>query len=214
MGNRIQSHRMIWTLFNNIEIPANMVINHIDCNPRNNSIENLECVSPKDNNRRKKCNIDRYDTISSNKSGVNGVLRTKTKPQSNKEYFNFSALWNENEVQQKRSFSTLKFGEELAFQMAKDWRDVKEVIESNPSLSSELEVLFNIKYKDVLSRVLPEGVHFKENHGVKDAVVCALINRGGNIRRKSFSVAKYGREEAILLATEWRKLAEVELNSL
>jgi Mg/Co/Ni transporter MgtE len=39
--------RMVWSAFNDGECPE--TINHIDGNPRNNNINNLECISIKDN---------------------------------------------------------------------------------------------------------------------------------------------------------------------
>lgn len=43
--------RLIWETFNGI-IPKGFVIDHIDCNPTNNILENLQCISYSDNIRR------------------------------------------------------------------------------------------------------------------------------------------------------------------
>jgi len=41
-------HRMIWVMHNG-SIPSGMVIDHIDINPTNNSINNLRCVTRSEN---------------------------------------------------------------------------------------------------------------------------------------------------------------------
>lgn len=40
-----QVSRLVWSAFNNSEIPEGMVIDHIDCNPTNNIPENLQCIT-------------------------------------------------------------------------------------------------------------------------------------------------------------------------
>lgn len=42
------AHRMVWEAFNG-KIPEGLVINHIDANPRNNNLENLEIVTQAEN---------------------------------------------------------------------------------------------------------------------------------------------------------------------
>jgi hypothetical protein len=44
----VKSHRIIFEAFN-YDIPDNMVIDHIDTNKINNNIENLRCVTQKEN---------------------------------------------------------------------------------------------------------------------------------------------------------------------
>lgn len=64
-GMAVQAHRLRWTIANGV-ITKGMVINHIDNNPSNNSIENLEMVS------RSKNSMNRLIS-DRNKSGVPGV---------------------------------------------------------------------------------------------------------------------------------------------
>lgn len=47
-GKRFMVHRMVWEAFNG-EIPDDMEINHINGNPSDNSIDNLELVSHQEN---------------------------------------------------------------------------------------------------------------------------------------------------------------------
>lgn len=46
----IQLHRLVWMVFHNSLIPDGYVVNHINCIPSDNSIENLEVVTYAENN--------------------------------------------------------------------------------------------------------------------------------------------------------------------
>lgn len=52
-GKMLLVHRVIWTLFND-ELSSKLQINHIDCNPSNNNISNLQLATTKQNNNLKK----------------------------------------------------------------------------------------------------------------------------------------------------------------
>ena len=202
----IAIHRVVWSLCHNREIPVGMVINHIDCNPSNNRIDNLECVTQKENSNKKFIHVYKGSVLRSNKSGINGVLRSKTSPTSDKEYFSYTATWAENNLHTHRSFSILKYGEEIALSMATDWRKVKEIIESDPELSRKLEDDFNIKYSKELYNEFPIGVSIVGNHGKPKQHFMAHWRENGVSKSKRFSINKYGYEEALRLATEYRNL--------
>lgn len=201
----IAVHRFVWALFNNCEIPEGMVINHIDCNPANNAIENLECISVKENNQ-KKSHHSIGKLMSTNNTGVTGVIKSKTSP--NKSYFNYSATWTEKEKPAHRSFAIIKYGEQLAFEMACAWRKVKEIVESNPLESYSLECDFNEKYSKYLVDEFPIGVKLKANHGKENQLFSVALSKGAVKFSKSFSIKKYGYDEALRLACEWRKQME------
>lgn len=110
------AHRLIWVLFNKTEIPRGYVINHIDCNPSNNSIDNLELVTYAENNKRKSCHIGRL--CSNNKSGINRVRETVTKPRGGCVFYNVTVVWYENSKQRNKSFAYLKYGKEEAWRLA------------------------------------------------------------------------------------------------
>lgn len=207
---RVSAHRFIWTIFNEKEIPDGMIINHMDCNPANNNISNLECVSYLENARKKSFHISDESVASSNKTGVNGVLRSKTKP--SKEYWSYSATWVENESPNHRSFSVMKYGEELAFEMACSWRKVKEIVETNIQESLRLELEFEAKYASVLEHKFTEGVSLVSNHGKPNQCFQVTFRRGSFKTSKRFSVNKYGYDEALRLAVNFRKQLEENYN--
>lgn len=45
-------HRLVWEAFNG-PIPAGYQIDHKDNNPENNSLDNLQCITPSENNKKK-----------------------------------------------------------------------------------------------------------------------------------------------------------------
>jgi hypothetical protein len=203
------AHRLVWVMFNKKEIPFGMVINHIDCNPSNNSIENLECVSFKDNNRRKKHNIS-DSLLPTNTSGINGVYRSKTTPQGveGKVYYNWTAIVYENETLNNRSFGVIRYGEELAKEMAIAWREAKECFDEDKELSDKLVEQFNIKYKDILEKRFIDGVNLAANHGKPNQCFVGTFHAKGISKTKRYSINKYGYDEAYRLACEWRKQME------
>lgn len=70
-GKGMMVHRVVMIL-NGFELDKRQVINHIDTNPCNNKISNLEVVTKSENNRRTKMQVG-IGLNSRNKSGVNGV---------------------------------------------------------------------------------------------------------------------------------------------
>lgn len=109
---KLLAHRIIWTLHNNKEIPRGYIINHIDSNPSNNSINNLECITFAENNRRKKCHS--VETT--------GVSKTKTCPKGGKIFWSYTGTCTINNKVVNKSFAILKYGEQEAFRLACEWR--------------------------------------------------------------------------------------------
>lgn len=109
-GKSFQVHRIIWILVNG-EIPNGYVIDHIDGNPFNNKISNLRCIKSGHNTQNAKRRKD-------NSTGKTGVIVTYSR---NVKYF--TAIWKENKKDKTKSFSTLKYGEKQAFDLACKHRD-------------------------------------------------------------------------------------------
>lgn len=108
------AHRIIWVLHNG-SIQDDLVINHKDCNPMNNRIENLELVSVADNNRRTTRHINNDETL--------GIHKLKSK-RNGKEYHYYSGFYIDgNGKVVRKCFSINKYGDDSAKKMAKAFRD-------------------------------------------------------------------------------------------
>ena len=104
-GKTLHIHRAIWQMVNG-EIPIGFVIDHIDGNPLNNSLENLRCIRTATNSRNKSKN-------KRNSSGVTGV-RFKDN--------GFEARVVVNDKSIFKRFGCRKYGYEEAFRLACEWR--------------------------------------------------------------------------------------------
>lgn len=105
-------HRIIYYLANG-DLDNNLVVDHVDGDPLNNSIDNLRMISRPENSRnRKKSKV--------NVSGINGVA----------EIHSFVASWSENGKKCSKTFSVLELGYLKARELAEQYR-VKKIEELN-----------------------------------------------------------------------------------
>ena len=115
-------HRIIWWLHNG-GIDADLKIDHIDGNKLNNAVNNLRLVSHT-------VNLQNQTIRRSNTSGVPGVYLYTC----GKGYENWVARWYNFKTGKDtiRSFSTNKYGFDVAFQLACECRAraIKEQIDS------------------------------------------------------------------------------------
>lgn len=203
-GRQLKAHRVIWVMHHRIEIPCGMVINHIDCDTLNNSIENLECVSIKQNNQRRKTTVIEGALQSGNTSGITGVSRLKANSIDEKaESYRYAAHIRLNDVMYSKSFAIQKYGEEFAKELAIGWRRAKQ-LELNGD-RTEMDK-FYAKNGDILLRDLPTGLFYTKDDGREYMI--AAITVSSKTKRKKLSINKYGYEEAYRLACEWRKQME------
>lgn len=112
-------HRIIWVLFNG-DIPENMVIDHIDGNTLNNSIENLRCIS-------KKLNCLNKKKSKANTSGSTGVFRFKDRKDG---YEGYTAMVIYGGRSITKNFYFHKHSEEEAMNLATEWRKAR-IVELN-----------------------------------------------------------------------------------
>jgi len=118
------AHRIVWILHNG-KIEDDLVINHINCNPTDNRVENLEICSIMQNNQRTRLMLYGEKSIK-NKTGHNGVQLLKCLNRNKtKEYFYYVGCVTVNRKLIRKLFSISKYGDQLAFEMAKNWRDMK-----------------------------------------------------------------------------------------
>lgn len=107
-------HRIIYEIFNG-NILENYQIDHIDRNTRNNNINNLRAVAPRDN-----CvNQTKHKTNTSSYTGVH------LKDNGNGTIY-WSAQWNDiNKKRCVKNFSVKKFGYEKALELAIEYRKIQ-----------------------------------------------------------------------------------------
>lgn len=122
---RIRVHKVVLALHG---IYAENVVDHIDGNPFNNKLENLRYTSISINSRNRK-------KSKNNTSGINGVSLVK-----NKEYW--CAFWYTNQKLNRKHFSIKKLGNDLAFNLAVEYR------------------------KNKISELNQQGYGYTERHGV------------------------------------------------
>lgn len=103
------AHRIIWALQHGM-VDAERVINHVDNNPSNNNITNLESVTQAVNSRRTKFHIDLSST---------GILYSVVQGK----YRYWTAFYHDlSSVRHSRSFNCDTHGDEKAKQLAIEWR--------------------------------------------------------------------------------------------
>lgn len=111
-GHRYVVHRIIWIMTYG-SIDPDLVIDHLDGNPFNNSINNLKLKTQKNNTRNTRLNVK-------NTSGFSGVyLSTNTR---GLKYY--VARWNELDGKRKsKLFSVKKLGKFTAKALAVEYRE-------------------------------------------------------------------------------------------
>lgn len=117
LGDHFKAHRIIWTLFNG-SCPDGLHIDHIDGNPSNNDIGNLRVVIPRHNMHNKSMNKN-------NTSGTTGVSYSERTQPSGLFFSKYTAhMYVPNVGKRSKSFSIQKYGEQLAFELACEQRDL------------------------------------------------------------------------------------------
>lgn len=111
---RFLVHRVIWEMFNGA-IPDGFVIDHLNGNPQDNRISNLECKTHAQNLQNCKRN-------KRNKSGVSGVHFVK----NGGKIVAVVAGIIENNVKKTKYFSVKINGLQRAIELASEWRELRK----------------------------------------------------------------------------------------
>lgn len=185
-GKQLNAHRVVWILLKG-EIPEGFVINHIDCNKRNNKIDNLEIITQKQNTRKSYRHLQEDNLV--------GISLSSDKKK-------WCASYVLNGVPSIKSFSMSLYGD-LSKDMAIDYRRIMLITEDDPTLSESLLLEFSNKYNYKLKRDFPTGVAYLGNR------FKAYKRNNGKEISKYFNINKLGYDNALSLAIKWR--TDVEL---
>ena len=118
-GGLLCNHRIVF-LLHNPDFDQSLLINHIDCNPHNNKIENLEAVTKKENNERtkmQKLGIPRKDSSTGHIGVSLHITRT----------CNYYVAYHSKDGKFTRKFFSINsLGAEAALEKAILWRKEHE----------------------------------------------------------------------------------------
>lgn len=121
-GRELMVHRVVCVL-HGYDLPRNMVVNHIDCNPLNNKIDNLEVVTQKENSRKSKIHLTGQNSKS--ESGIVGVFINNKDYADGRKRNEVSAYWeDENGDRRYKVFNIDKYGLEEAIRLAAEYRQM------------------------------------------------------------------------------------------
>ena len=146
------AHRVVWFLCKG-EDPGNFLIDHIDGNPSNNSIENLRKVTASKNSRNCKPKLN-------NKFGIRGIAIVGNRA--------YSVKWVDNCGNRKsRYFSFDKYGKDTAFALACLCRMIANDINGYDSRDGTLDSvdfssLFKYKNLELLEMLRFDNLEYVE----------------------------------------------------
>lgn len=201
-GVQCKSHRLLWVLYNKSDLDPFMVVNHINGVKDDNRPENLEAVTSAENSfktdKKKLSSIsnERGISVSFDKTGLE-IYRSA-----------FTDIFTDE--RKAASFSVSKYGREDALFLARLFRAICEAQYVSKSAMLEAEEKFKIEF----NKRNPDniygysGISLIGNHG-KASQLFSVWFRGES---KKFSINKYGYDEALRLAVNFRKQLEENYN--
>ncbi len=125
-GTEYLAHRIIYQMFRK-DICSDLVINHIDADPLNNKISNLEMVTTAENNRKTEKQVYQADEIGIRETNYNGSLSAHV----------YYSNINGKKISKKFNYST--YGKDTAWFLARKYReDMVKLIEQERIRLNEL----------------------------------------------------------------------------
>lgn len=117
-GTLYSVHRVVWSMFHG-QIPSGYHINHINCDPSDNTITNLELATQRQNARKTKMHV-KGQLSKLNTSGINGVYEERTwNGTKTKMNLYARAYWHDADGKAvRKSFAYSKYGKEEAWRLA------------------------------------------------------------------------------------------------
>lgn len=134
-----QVHRIVWVLYNMVDLSPDLVINHIDSDPTNNKPENLIAVTQKQNSFLRTY----YDQEGRSSTEVPGVIRLFERNA-------WVVRWRENGREYSKQFSDSKYagGISEALDLAMSLRKLKE----QERLDKQLKLIREVKQREKEAR--------------------------------------------------------------
>ena len=115
-------HRIV-LIMSGIDLGEELIVNHINCQSKDNRICNLEICTVAENSRRNKGHIG--GTVSTNTSGKTGVVFRSDILKSGKVSERYIAHYSENFKLKTKSFQIKSGDYDSAFKLASDFRNSK-----------------------------------------------------------------------------------------
>lgn len=198
-GSNVLAHRVVWLLCNGDD-PEDHVIDHIDGDRSNNKIENLRKIKPKDNNKNTTLRKD-------NTTGLCGVHYVKGLNL-------YCVTWvdPDTEIPKRKTFSVLKYGNELAFELACYSRlhVMKDSDYTERHVGTiEFDILSKMTNEEIQTLLDDSGRRVSNTSGLCNVSTYRVKNNefwkfSYKSYSISFSVTKYGHGLAKSLAVEAR----------
>lgn len=115
-GRLLKGHRVVMYLHKDFDMK--LVVNHINCDPKDNRISNLEVCTKSQNNQRQSC----HKNIKVKKHNTSGVTGVREHIMQGK-YLYASVEVKLNDVRYRKLFPYSKYGKELAWELAIEYRN-------------------------------------------------------------------------------------------
>ena len=183
-------HRIVWSLYNKCDLSIDKVVNHIDGNPNNNSPENLEAVTQKENV---------HKTTKKNPPKSTGIVGVRIVDGLVIAYFS-----DKNCKQHTKSFSINKYGNETAISLAVSWRNQRMINEYGEDFTySHLGGIIHEDIKRYCDLDEYQTKLLEENYEINERYRTLVVNRKRIIRLRSDFIQIFGTDSVANRLNNW-----------